>query len=142
MLVQKYHDTNSTDKLIIADVERALKSSYELRNKRDLINRFIDSLKSSEDITADWKKYINKEKEKELLKIIEEEKLDENATRKFVARAFAEGEVSDTGTAITKLMTVKPSRFGRGNNYADMKMRIVDRLKKFFERFKGLVSND
>ena len=37
MLVQKYHDTNCTDKLIIADVERAINSSYELRNKRDLV---------------------------------------------------------------------------------------------------------
>ena len=64
MLVQKYHDTNCTDKLIIADVERAINSSYELRNKRDLIERFIASLESSEDVTSDWKRYIAEQKEK------------------------------------------------------------------------------
>ena len=53
MLVQKYHDSHCTDKVIIADIERAISASYELRNKRDLIERFIDSLESSEDVMAD-----------------------------------------------------------------------------------------
>ena len=138
MLVQKYHDTNCTDKLIIADVERAINSSYELRNKRDLIERFIDSLESNEDVTADWKKYIAEQKEKELAAIIADEALDDAATREFVARSFAEGEVAETGTEITRLMTKKPSRFAPANAYADMKARVIEKLKAFFERFNGL----
>ena len=135
MLVQKYHDTNCTDKIIIADIERAIAASYELRNKRDLIERFIDSLESSEDVTSDWKRYIAEQKEKELEAIITDESLDEAATRAFLANAFADGEVPETGTEITKLMTVKPSRFAPANAYADTKARIIDRLKAFFERF-------
>lgn len=138
MLVQKYHDTNCTDKLIIADVERAINSSYELRNKRDLIERFIDSLESSEDVTADWKAYIAEQKERELSAIIADEALDDAATREFVARSFAEGGVAETGTEITRLMTKKPSRFAPANAYADMKARVIERLKAFFERFSGL----
>ncbi|WP_206215135.1 type I restriction endonuclease subunit R [Adlercreutzia sp. ZJ138] len=138
MLVQKYHDTNCTDKLIIADVERAINSSYELRNKRDLIERFIESLESSEDVTADWKAYIANQKEKELAAIIADEALDDAATREFVARSFVEGEVAETGTEITKLMTKKPSRFAPANAYADMKARVIDRLKAFFERFNNM----
>lgn len=57
MLVQKYHDSNCTDKMIIGDIERAIGASYELRNKKDLIEAFIDSLDSSNDVTADWEKY-------------------------------------------------------------------------------------
>lgn len=140
MLVQKYHDTNCTDKLIIADVERAINSSYELRNKRDLIERFIDSLESSEDVTADWKKYIAERREEELAAIIADEALDDVATREFVARSFAEGEVQETGTEITRLMTKKPSRFAPANAYADMKARVIEKLKAFFERFGSLVS--
>ncbi|MBQ9059239.1 MAG: type I restriction endonuclease subunit R, partial [Atopobiaceae bacterium] len=138
MLVQKYHDGNCTDKLIIADVERAITSSYELRNKRDLIERFIDGLESSTDITADWKAYIAEQKERELATIISDEGLDDAATREFVARSFAEGEVAETGTDITKLMTKKPSRFAPANAYADMKARVIEKLKAFFERFSGL----
>ncbi len=58
MLVQKYHDSNCTDKMIIGDIERAIGASYELRNKKDLIEAFIDSLDSSNDVTADWEKYL------------------------------------------------------------------------------------
>lgn len=140
MLVQKYHDTNCTDKLIIADVERAINSSYELRNKRDLIERFIDSLESSEDVTEDWKKYIAEQKEKELAAIIADEALDDAATREFVARSFAEGEVAETGTEITRLMTKKPSRFAPANAYADMKARVIEKLKAFFDRFSSMGS--
>ena len=138
MLVQKYHDTNCTDKVIIADIERAIGSSYELRNKRDLIERFIDSLEASEDVTADWKKYIAEQREKELCAIIDEEALDDAATREFVAKSFAEGGVPETGTAITKLMTRKPSRFAPANAYADMKARVIEKLKSFFDRFTGM----
>lgn len=138
MLVQKYHDTNCTDKVIIADVERAINSSYELRNKRDLIERFIDGLESSEDVTADWKRYIAEQREKELAAIISEEALDEAATREFLARSFDEGGVQENDMEVTKLMTKKPSRFAPANTYADMKARVIERLKAFFERFTGL----
>ena len=138
MLVQKYHDTNCTDKVLIADVERAIASSYDLRNKRDLIEQFIDSLEASEDVTADWQKYIAAKREQELADIISEEELDESATREFLARSFAEGEVQETGTEVTKLMAKKPSRFEPANAYAEMKARVIERLKAFFERFSGL----
>ena len=141
MLVQKYHDTNCTDKVIIADIERAIAASYELRNKRDLIERFIDGLTQSEDVTADWKRYISEQREKELAAIINEESLDETATRTFLANSFADGEIPETGTEITKLMTVKPSRFAPANAYAEAKARIIEKLKAFFERFSGMAAD-
>lgn len=39
MLVQKCLDSNCPDKALMADVERTIHSSYELRNKRDLARR-------------------------------------------------------------------------------------------------------
>ena len=138
MLVQKYHDSNCTDKMIIGDIERAIGASYELRNKKDLIEAFIDSLDSSNDVTADWEKYLAEAKERELSAIIEEEALDDAATREFMANAFADGGVPESGTEVASLMTKKPSRFAPANAYADMKARVLDRLKGFFDRFNGL----
>lgn len=138
MLVQKYHDSNCTDKMIIGDIERAIGASYELRNKKDLIEAFIDSLDSSNDVTADWKKYLAEAKERELSAIIEEEALDDMATREFMANAFVDGGVPESGTEVANLMTKKPSRFAPANAYADMKARVLDRLKTFFDRFNGL----
>ena len=138
MLVQKYHDSNCTDKMIIGDIERAIGASYELRNKKDLIEAFIDSLDSSKDVTADWEKYLAEAKERELSAIIEEEALDDAATREFMANAFVDGGVPESGTEVANLMTKKPSRFAPANAYADMKARVLERLKTFFDRFNGL----
>lgn len=138
MLVQKYHDSNCTDKMIIGDIERAIGASYELRNKKDLIEAFIDSLDSSNDVTADWEKYLAEAKERELSAIIKEETLDDAATREFMANAFVDGGVPESGTEVASLMTKKPSRFAPANAYADMKARVLDRLKGFFDRFNGL----
>lgn len=138
MLVQKYHDGNCKDKVLIADVERAVRSSYELRNKRDLIEQFIDSLDHSDDVEADWRAYIAKKREAELSAIIADEKLDDEGTRELVERAFRGGGIPESGTEVVDLMTKKPSRFGGGGAYATMKQRILDKLKAFYERFAGM----
>jgi len=138
MLVQKYHDGHCQNKVLIADIERAIKSSYELRNKKDLIDAFIDGLESSDDVTADWERYIAEAKKRELSAIVEEENLDEVATEAFVRRAFADGEIEASGTNITNLMNYKPSRFAPDGQYSDLKNRVIARLKAFLERFKGL----
>lgn len=138
MLVQKYRDSHGADKTIAADIERAINASYELRNKRDLIEAFIESLTASDDVAADWEKYIAQAKERELSAIIDEEALDDAATRAFMADALAEGGVPESGTGIADLMTRKPSRFAPANSYAAMKARVVEKLKRFFDRFDGL----
>ena len=138
MLVQKYHDGHCRDKLLIADIERAIKSSYELRNKKDLIDAFIDGLESSDDVTADWGRYIAEAKQRELSAIVEEENLDEAATEAFVNKAFVDGEIEASGTNITNLMNYKPSRFAPDGQYSELKDRVLARLKAFLERFKGL----
>lgn len=138
MLVQKYHDSHCQDKLIIADIERAIKSSYELRNKKDLIDAFIDGLDSSEDVTADWERYIAEAKQRELSVIVEEENLDEIATETFIEKAFSDGGIEVAGTNITNIMNYKPSRFAPDGQYSELKNRVIVRLKAFLERFKGL----
>ena len=55
-----------------------------------------------------------------------------------MANAFADGGVPESGTEVASLMTKKPSRFAPANAYADMKARVLDRLKAFFDRFNGL----
>lgn len=138
MLVRKYHDSNCTDKTIQADIKRAVGASPFLRNKRDLIDAFVASINSSSDIEEDWKKYLAETKEQEISSIIEEEALDNDKTRAFIERAFAEGEVTEVGTEVAELMTKKPSRFAPQNAYALMKQRVLVRLKGYFERFNGL----
>ncbi len=138
MLVEKYHDSNCKDQEVRADIDRAVKSSYELRNKKDLIDQFIESISASEDVTAEWKKYIAAAKERELDAIIDDEKLDSDKTHTFMDKALAQGYVPESGTDIVDLMTKRPSRFDPDNAYGEAKERLIDKLKAYVSRFVGL----
>ena len=75
-------------------------------------------------------------REQELVIIIEEERLKEDETRKFLENAFREGEVKTVGTDIDKIMP-PVSRFGGGNR-ANKKKTVIDRLKAYFDKFYGV----
>lgn len=70
------------------------------------------------------------------MQIITEENLNEEETRKFISDSFRNGEIKTTGTDLDKIMP-PVSRFGGGNRAAK-KQTIIDKLKRFFERFFGI----
>lgn len=72
--------------------------------------------------------------------IIQEEKLREPETRKFLENAFRDGEVKTTGTDIDKLMP-PVSRFGGGKR-AEKKQTVIEKLKAFFEKFFGITASE
>ena len=90
-----------------------------------------------DDVMAEWHGFVAEEREKELTQIIQEEKLKEPETRKFLENAFRDGEIKTTGTDIDKLMP-PVSRFGGGGARAKKKQTVIDKLKRFFERFFGI----
>lgn len=137
MLVKKYHDSHCDDKEILVTIQKAVDASPELRSKKQLIETFIAGINDVDDVMAEWHGFVTVEREKELTKIIQEEKLKEPETRKFLENAFRDGEIKTTGTDIDKLMP-PVSRFGGGGARAKKKQTVIDKLKGFFERFFGI----
>ena len=140
MLVKKYHDSHCQDKEVLITIRKAVDASPELRSKKALIETFIAGINDVDDVMVEWRAYVADEKEKQLLQIIQEEKLKEPETRKFLEDSFRNGEIKTTGTDIDKIMPAV-SRFGGGNRAAK-KQTVIDKLKAFFERFFGLGSNE
>lgn len=136
MLVKKYHDSHCDDKEVLVTIQKAVDASPELRSKKQLIERFIARVNEVDDVMAGWHRFVAEEREKELQQLIQEEKLREPETRKFLENAFRDGEVKTTGTDIDKLMP-PVSRFGGGSR-AKKKQTIIEKLQKFFEKFFGL----
>lgn len=136
LLVKKYHDTHCEDKEVLISIKRAVESSPELRSKKALIENFIAGINEVDDVLAEWREYVAKEKEKELNRIIEEEKLKPEETRKFMDNSFRDGALKTIGTDIDKLMP-PVSRFGAGNR-AEKKQSVIEKFKTFFERFFGI----
>lgn len=136
MLVAKYHETHCKDKELLVSINKAVDASPELRSKKQLIETFIGRLNDVEDVMNEWQSYVDKEREAELKKIIEEENLKKDKTRDFLENAFRDGEIKTTGRDIPDLMP-PCSMFGNSKR-AEKKQRIIDRLKSFFERFIGI----
>ena len=137
MLVKKYHDSNCGDKEILVTIQKAVDASPELRSKKQLIETFIAGINDVDDVMAEWHSFVAEEREKELTQIIQDEKLKEPETRKFLENAFRDGEVKTTGTDIDKLMP-PVSRFGGGGARAKKKQTVIEKLKGFFDRFFGI----
>lgn len=133
-LVKKYHEDHINNRELLVDINKAIDSSVELRNKKDLINQFVASLDAHSVVDEDWQKYVEKKKVEEIEEIIKHEKLDHDETYKFVRNAFRNGSVATTGTALAKVLP-PVSRFSPGGERSKKRESVLGKLTRFFERF-------
>ncbi len=136
MLVKKYHDSHCEDKEVLVTIKKAIDSSSELRSKKQLIENFIEGINDVDDVVTEWHDYVDEQREQELVTIIQEEKLKEDETRRFLENAFRDGEIKTTGTDIDKIMP-PVSRFGGGGR-AQKKQGVIHKLMVFFEKYFGI----
>lgn len=61
-LIKKYHEDHVLNKELLVDINKAIDSSVELRNKKDLINQFITSLDVHSIVDEDWQKFVEEKK--------------------------------------------------------------------------------
>ena len=139
-LIKKYHEDHTKNKEILIDINKAIDSSVELRNKKDLIEQFIESLDMSSVIDDNWIKFVEKKKKEELEKIIKEENLNPDETYKFIQNAFRDNSVATTGTAITKILP-PVSRFSKDAVRTKKRKSVIEKLTRFFERFINISNN-
>ena len=140
-LIKKFHQDNVKDKEILADINRAIESSLELRNKKDLINQFIQTLEISSSVDDDWIDFVEKKKTEELEKIIQEEKLDHDETYKFIKNAFRDWNISTTWTGISKILP-PVSRFSPDGERTQKRKTVLEKLLQFFDRFFDISRKD
>ncbi len=130
MLVAKYHESNCTDKSILAAIDKAISSSIELRSKKKLIEGFIEKVNTSTEVDDDWHTFVAEQKENDLSAIIKDEKLKPSETRKLVAGSFRDGTLKTTGTDIDKILP-PVSRFSGGGGRVAKKQSVIEKLKTY-----------
>lgn len=133
-LIKKYHADHTKNREILVDINKAIDSSVELRNKKDLINQFITSLDVGASVDDEWHEYVKQKKTEELEAIISDENLDREATYEFMRNAFRDGSVASTGTAIVKVLP-PVSRFSQTGERSKKRESVIEKLTRFFERF-------
>jgi type I restriction enzyme, R subunit len=143
MLVTKYRDErgDGDDTEIRAQITRAVDASPSLRNKKDLIEAFVDSVSVTSEIDAEWAAFVAARREAELQQIIVDENLKPDETRAFIETAFRDGAVRVSRTAITRNLP-PASRFAADGGHGEKKQRVLAKLGDFFERFYSLIATD
>jgi len=139
LLVQKYRDErgDGDDREVRAEITRAIDASPSLRNKKDLIEAFVDRVSVAGSVDQEWAAFVAARRDAELTQLITDEGLNPDATRDFIDRAFRDGTIQTTGVAITRVLP-PVSRFAPGGGHGEKKQRVLDRFAEFFERYFGL----
>jgi len=134
-LIRDYNEGGGRNKEILANIRRAVMSSPEMRSKKDLIDKFIANLNNSADVDGDWNKFVKENKDKDLDKIIAEEKLDAGKTKRFMDLSFKNGKISDEGTDLSDCL---PPISMRGGKRQQKKRTVLEKLRAFFEKYFGI----
>lgn len=142
MLVQKYRNERGDGggDEIRSTIMRAVDASPSLRNKKDLIEAFVDSVSATGEVDEQWQTFIATRRNSELETIIESERLRPDETRAYIKAAFRDGALQTSGTAVTKILP-PVSRFSTDGSHGEMKQRVLTRLATFFDRFFGVSSD-
>lgn len=136
LLVKKYHDSHCEDKEMLISIRKAVEASPELRSKKALIETFISGINDVSDILLEWRNFVASEKERDLDKIISDENLRPEETKKFIDNSFRDGGLKTFGTDFDKIMS-PVSRFG---GKRDCKKQIViNRLSDFYNKYSGIL---
>ena len=128
------------DKEILITVNKAIMASPDLRNKKDLIEEFINSINGSTDIYLDFASFMNSKKKEELDKIIIEENLNKDETYNFIRKSFENGTVETNGTEVSTILPPM-SRFSMNDDRFNKKKKVLDRLMDFFDKFFSISSD-
>jgi type I restriction enzyme R subunit len=133
-LIQQYHDKNCEDKEIIVKIRKQMDASPDMRDKRDLIEKFIEKMNPQKgaDVGNEWERFIEQEKRSMLQSIINEEHLKQIETEAFMRRSFMDGYVTETGTGIAKIL---PPTNPFLPESGEKKQTVIDKLKAFLSKF-------
>ena len=115
-------------------INKAIDSSPDLRDKKELINQFIESLTPDSDVSEKWKEYVNEQKRREFNAIVTEEHLKEGPAKEFIATAWERGYVPEGGLELNGIMPpINP--FDPNANREGKLQEVLKRIKSFFGKY-------
>lgn len=133
-LIEKHRADKGDDKVLEVQITKAIGASPALRNKKELIEAFVQQYTPSKDITNQWIAFVSKQAQQQIEDIIVTENLKRNETIEFMRHSFQIGEVERFGDRITKCLPPMPL-FGAGKQRSETKQRVLEKMLDYFDRF-------
>jgi len=125
---------------LVEDVRRLIRSSIGNRAKESLLVDFInhtnlDAIQDKAHVIDAFFAYAQAEQQREVNELITEEKLNEEAARRYITVSLKREYASENGTELNAILP-KMSRLNP--QYLTMKHTIFQKIANFVEKFKGV----
>lgn len=140
-LVQQYNQGHQDNAELMVKISKAIDSSPDLRDKKELIEQFIESLTPDSEVNDEWQDYVNNCKRKEFEIIVKEEHLKAGEAKEFIKTSFKRGYVAEGGLELNGIMPpINP--FDPNANREGKLHQVLERLKGFFNKFFDISNGD
>ncbi|MCQ2257937.1 MAG: HsdR family type I site-specific deoxyribonuclease [Bacteroidaceae bacterium] len=140
-IIQEYAKNHMNDLTVVPSISKAIDASPDLRNKKELIEKFIAGMTPDSNVGESWAEYVKQKKNEELQRIIEEERLKPEETQHFMETAFRNGFISMSGTAFSQILPPM-SRFAKDGAREKKRNDVFEKLSAFLEKYKNLITEE
>ena len=138
------HNKKTKDKdALINEVRRIIRSSVGNRAKEGLIVDFVqetdlDPMKDKSSIISAFYLYAQERQKEEAADLINEEKLNEEAAKRYIQTSLKHEFASDNGTDLNAIL---PKMSPLNPQYLTKKQSVFQKISAFIEKFKGVGGN-
>ncbi|QUB76623.1 type I restriction endonuclease subunit R [Prevotella melaninogenica] len=138
------HNKKTKDKdSLIEEVRRIIRSSIGNRAKEGLIVDFIhetnlESIQDKSGIISAFFVYAQQKQKEEAADLISEEKLNEEAAKRYIQTSLKHEYASENGTDLNAIL---PKMSPLNPQYLTKKQSVFQRISAFIEKFKGVGGN-
>lgn len=142
-ILELIFETNKTKKdkdSLIEDVRRLIRSSIGNRAKESLIVEFInesnlDDIEDKAGIIQAFFTYAQKRQAEEIKSLIQEEKLNVDAAKRYIMTSLRKEYASENGTELNEIL---PKMSPLNPAYLTKKQSVFQKISEFVNKFKGI----
>lgn len=135
------HNKKTKDKVeLVEEVSRVIRASIGNRGKESLVVDFIneidlDSIPDKASVIDAFFKYAQVKQKEEASELIEEENLNEEATKRYIESSLKREYATSNGT---ELNTILPKMSPLNPQYLTKKQTVFQKISAFIDKFKGV----
>ncbi len=139
-LIFENNKNRKDKKTLVEDVRRIIRSSIGNRAKESLLVDFInqtdlDSIQDKASIIDAFFSFAQAEQQREVVELITEEKLNEEAAKRYITASLKREFASENGTELNGIL---PKMSPLNPQYLTKKQSVFQKIVAFVEKFKGV----
>ena len=128
---------------LVDDMRRVIRSSLESRSKEGLIVDFInhtdlDKIEDKASVMDSFYTFAQTEQQREVQELIQDENLNEDATKRYIMASLKREFASENGTELNAIL---PKMSPLNPQYLTKKQNVFQKISILVEKFKGVGGN-